>query len=866
MTARAFLFSAAFLLLPLTSAELAAQTVSGTVVEEGSAEPVIGALVILLDEHGTRRTAVLSDDRGAFTMAAPAAGRYQLRVERIGLRSTTSPWMDVASGQVAEQRVVASPEAVRLAALSASARSRCAVRPREGLQASAVWEEARKALTANALTVEQRVFGVEIEHYERELAPGTLRIVKESRWKQSGFTVNPVVSLPADQLAADGYIQKRAGDFWYYGPDARVLLSDTFLDGHCLRVEARHADDRNLIGLAFEPIKGRKLPDVEGTLWLDRESSELRFLEYKYTALPADIPPELPLDKVGGRVEFKRLPSGHWIVERWAIRMPLVVIEQTRFQRQDGRGMEERLRPMLRAIVESGGEVTAVLGRAGAWSRSGVAQLKGSVFDSTRGVPLRGATVFLSGTQHSATSDSAGSFQLDSLPPGSYSVSFAHSRLGSLGAAGSVVDITLERGRSDSVRLTVPAYETIVASLCPDSLRGPGLGVVRGLVRDAERGDPIAQMTMRVSWSRSGGAPGAAHRRELTAETETDRAGYFRICGVPMGQPLALRADPRQRPVELRFSGAPVLTHEMLMSLSRPDRDGRQAPPIVRLTVSEMELTREAAGSVHSQLSGAVRDTSGRPVGGADVRILELDLVAATDATGAFLFQRVPAGRYTVRVSSVLHRGAQATIDVREQSAMHLAVALERAPGLLASAEGTPAEAATYPRAALVHRDIIGFETRRARGNGNFLTREEIDRTAATNMVDVLRRVPGVQVHTVRSTMPGGQTRFVVQVDRGSPGASLPDAVRAPPSTDATGQPVAAAREPSMSRVVCEPTYYLDGVEQQRMESGMDLELRSSDLEAIEVYRRADVPAEFPSRPNECGVVLIWTRAFAAPR
>ena len=866
MTARAFLLSATLLLPLLLSADVAAQTVSGTVLEEGSAEPVIGALVILLDEHGTRRTAALSDDHGAFTLAAPGAGRYQVRVERIGLRSTTSPWIEVAAGEVAEQRMVASPEAVRLAVLSASARARCAVRPREGLQASAIWAEARKALTANALTVEGRVFGVEIENYERELVPRSLRVVKESRWKRTGFTENPVVSLPAERLATEGYIQKRGGEIWYYGPDARVLLSDTFLDGHCFRVETRNADDPSLIGLAFEPIEGRKLPDVKGTLWLHRESSELRFLEYTYTGLPADIPADLPLDKVGGRVEFKRLPSGHWIVERWAIRMPLVVMEQTSFQRHDGRGIEERLKPRLQALVETGGEVTALLGREGSWSRAGFAALRGSVFDSTRGVPLRGATVFLSGTQHSATTDSVGVFLLDSLPPGSYAVAFAHRRLASLGVIGSVAEVILERGRSDSVRLAVPRYETIVASLCPDSLRDRELGVVRGLVREADSGDPVAQMTMRVSWTGASRVAGVAQRREVMVETETDRAGYFRVCGVPADQPVMVRADSRQRPVELRFAGAPVLTLEMLLSLSRPDRDGRQAPPVARLTVSEIERSAGAGGPDHSQLAGVVRDTAGRPLSDAEIRLVGRELAVSADATGAFTFQRLPAGRYTVQVSALRHRSARATIDLWDESVMYMAVSLERAAGDVASAELTSGDRGVSPRAASADRDVVGFEARRARGNGNFLTRTEIDRTAATNMVDLLRRVPGVQVHTVRSATPGRETRFVLQVDRGSPGASLPDAVRPLPSIDASGQPFAVAREPDMSRVVCEPTYYLNGVEQQRMEGGMDLELRSSDIEAIEVYRSTEVPAEFPSRTGACGVVVIWTRAFAAPR
>ena len=72
-----------------------------------------------------------------------------------------------------------------------------------------------------------------------------------------------------------------------------------------------------LIGVAFEPVKQRRDTDIEGVLWVDRESAQLRYLEFRYTPISWR-----GRELSGGKVEFHQLPSGAWIVRRWSIRMP----------------------------------------------------------------------------------------------------------------------------------------------------------------------------------------------------------------------------------------------------------------------------------------------------------------------------------------------------------------------------------------------------------------------------------------------------------------------------------------------------------------------------------------------------------------
>lgn len=62
----------------LRSPPLAAQSVGGELVEEGTALPIEGAFVVLLDESGTSVAGTLTDGSGSFLLTAPSAGRFSV--------------------------------------------------------------------------------------------------------------------------------------------------------------------------------------------------------------------------------------------------------------------------------------------------------------------------------------------------------------------------------------------------------------------------------------------------------------------------------------------------------------------------------------------------------------------------------------------------------------------------------------------------------------------------------------------------------------------------------------------------------------------------------------------------------------------
>jgi len=158
------------------------------------------------------------------------------------------------------------------------------------------------------------------------------------------------------------------------------------------------------------------MSEIAGTLWLDRKTAELRDLEYEYRGLP-NLPLSVKSEDFGGRVEFQRMPTGAWIVQRWVIRMPILVDKGPLAARSEGvipGGVSTRPeRVQLAAIREEGGEVVETVARGERReSATEASTVRGIVFDSTRMEPLPNARVFFDGTQFSARTDASGRFAM----------------------------------------------------------------------------------------------------------------------------------------------------------------------------------------------------------------------------------------------------------------------------------------------------------------------------------------------------------------------------------------------------------------------------------------------------------------------
>lgn len=133
---------------------------------------------------------------------------------------------------------------------------------------------------------------------------------------------------------------------------------------------------------------------------------------------------------------------------------------------------------------------------------------------------------------------------------------------------------------------------------------------------------------------------------------------------------------------------------------------------------------------------------------------------------------------------------------------------------------------------------LEGFRDRLRRGNGFFITREQIESRRPALMADLLREVPGVTV-----TGSGVGNRATISVGRAQAMAQMGG---------------------------CEAQIFVDGfLMNRRMGAGrgapsdfrLDDVVSPLSVEGIEVYRGlGSIPAEFLNPDAQCGVVAIWTR------
>ncbi len=542
------------LLVPDPARRLAAQTIRGTLVEEGSGRPIEGALVILLNEDGVDVSASLTDEAGAYIVRVPQSGRYTLKTERIGYETYTSHPITLSTGQVVERRLAMPVRPIELAALSVSTERRCETRAAEGARTARIWEEARKALRATALTQEQGAFRFTTRLHTSTLASGNLAVMSEQAEILTGVGTRPFQALSVEELAASGYVRQAAADTTeYFAPDADVLLSDAFQDDHCFRAVEGSGPTAGLVGLAFEPLLRDSRTDVGGVLWLDRSNAHLQFVEYRYENLPSPVHSAA----IGGRLSFRRLPNGAWIVERWYIRMPLVESVEVMDRSGPpvpGNAPRKRREFRLRAIREQGGEVLIVADPAGRIlvgdrpAMAGRGGVEGTVMDSTTGQPLAGATVSLVGTNLRTSSDTAGRYSMTDLPVGDFFVTFSHERATSLRLQAVLQPVQIRSAEVATVHLAVPPESVLLERLCPDN-GGEGTAVL-GTVTDAGSGGPVAGASVRVSnhivavlgapehavdlapW----GIAGIDEPESLTVfETTSDENGQYLFCGLPPG-------------------------------------------------------------------------------------------------------------------------------------------------------------------------------------------------------------------------------------------------------------------------------------------------------------------------------------------
>jgi len=252
-------------------------------------------------------------ETGSRILRAPS-GVYQIRVRRIGYRPFVSNGVPLPHSS----ELVLNVESARvvLESIVVNSKSQCKVNDPNSRALATVWDEIDKALRSSQLTTEDLQGIGQARTFRAEVGPeGTVISADTTIFSIEGH--RPFGAIDPDSLATSGYVigDERTG--WsYFAPDETVLRSDQFAATHCFRL-IRQADRRGQIGVWFDPVPQRGLADIQGILWVDQATSELREVVFRF--VNAGV---LTRFDGGGFTRFRRVPSGTWIVEEWKLSVP----------------------------------------------------------------------------------------------------------------------------------------------------------------------------------------------------------------------------------------------------------------------------------------------------------------------------------------------------------------------------------------------------------------------------------------------------------------------------------------------------------------------------------------------------------------
>ncbi len=533
----------------LLASAVQGQVVRGRLVAaDADSTAIAGAMTILTDREGRGVDRAISRiGTGRFELRAPRPGEYRVRAERIGYKTVYSAYYDIVAGDTLAMQLVTPVEPISLEGIDAAGGPRCHVRPEEGLVVARVWEEARKALAVASWTQKRGLYRYEMLRMNRYFDKRGQRVRREDRELGQALVSVPYVARDADSLVYGGFARfsTEASEFW--GPDAGVLLSDAFLDTHCLRLGSGGGE---LVGLEFEPVPNRRVADIAGTMWLDAATAALQRVDYRYVNLP--VPRRLMEATPGGVVRFQGLPDGTWIIPSWHIRMFLAG-EAEHF-------LTGRPVATLDGVATTHGEVLRAHGDAGVvFEGEEGRRVEGTVVDSL-GEGLPNARVHVTGSGAEAGTDAQGRFRLGHLAAGTYELYVTHPYLERLWYESEPVEVEIEPDPNSvaEVRFEAPSRGDVLSDVCgrrdapaeamvaiPDK-EVWRTGVLSGRVADEEGGPARDAKVLflarafdpgRISEPKSG----TTHRFEDERSrwrTESDATGFYRMCWLPADIPI----------------------------------------------------------------------------------------------------------------------------------------------------------------------------------------------------------------------------------------------------------------------------------------------------------------------------------------
>ena len=799
-------------LVPVASG--AAQQVTGVVHQTPGAVPVVGAVVLLVDSSGRAVARTITDPGGRYRLSwQPAAAR--LRVVRIGFRPASDR---VLSGVPHDTSV--DVELDRLPAMLTAVRvtsdAVCSDSPdRRG--ALALWEQARAGLLAAIIARDAAAARMTNLSFERRLDARTRRVTHIRPRVATGSSNRPFLAARSgDELARLGYTESRGKDAVFFAPDADVLLDESFASAHCFSVQRGDDSHRGLIGLGFEPRVNRRrevFVDVRGVLWLDPELPALSDLEFRFTG----VHPLAARVGAGGTLRFQTMTNGVAFIAEWTLALPVLIP-----------GPAPRSPPSLVDLSETGGIVLDASWPDGASWKADIAPLQGSVTERGSGEPIAGAVAAIEGLADSVTADRSGRFTFGPLPEGTYSLDITDTTFGNYLRPRTVSrNVSVKKGAVADGSLELPSRSELVAELCKDRRSSGATATMLGRLKNGGVDLPsglAVESSWQANYTMRTGESGI-NVTEARQAIDLDSDGTFRVCGVAHERPVRLR---------LRLGRIPVADTVVTA--------GRTTFHLVDWALRAGVLAAAQRGDASSLAGSVVNESSGAPIGSADVWLVLDDVRVNTDSSGRFAIHGLSPGRHLVQVRRIGYAVRRDTITLFAGAEADRQFRLTSQAVMLDTVR-TIAEGGRYISPAL-----RGFEERRATGQGHFIAEDELRKNDNRTVPNVLRRIPGIMIGSGRTGEYAGSTRG----GGGSPAGVMGPLPRAD-SGDRT------------SPRGCWVAVYLDGIPIYTgpPQPAPDLaRMQVRDFAAVEFYAGgATMPVQFSQmKASDCGVLLLWTR------
>jgi len=338
--------------------------------------------------------------------------------------------------------------------------------------------------------------------------------------------------------------------------------------------------------------------------------------------------------------------------------------------------------------------------------------VNGTVYDSLRHAPLRGADVWVRGSERHTETDADGRFHLDSIAPGRYTLLVSHPGLDSAGLFTLAVPVNAADGAL--VRLATPSLATLWQRRCGQELgTRSDSGIVFGFVQDAKTQAHLAGAGVLLKWLRiiqTDPVNVYTQPRDLTVKT--DSTGTYYACGVASDMKIALRVYAQRDSsglVDLQLGSRSIGRQDLTVALA-PDRQ----TGVVRGQAITNEQTAVWGGRV------SVRE-------GASTIIND---------NGTFLIRGVAPGTQWLSVQAIGRAPAGQAVDVRPGDTTSLTVTLGPLPVAL-----TPVRVVGQ-----ASRMLNDFEQRRRSGSGLGYFRGEAEMADMASMRSVLSSFPSIQL------------------------------------------------------------------------------------------------------------------------